>query len=82
MARFALDALQIIDEINLKLNSLLGIRIGINTGGPILAGVLGTDRPAFDIIGDSINIEARLQSTDIAGKIQISASTQELLTRI
>jgi guanylate cyclase len=40
---------------------------------------LGSDRPAFDIIGDSINIAARLQSTDFPGKVQISAPTQELL---
>jgi PAS domain S-box-containing protein len=79
MARFAIDALQIIEDVNVKLNSALAIRIGINSGGPILAGVLGTDRPTFDIIGDSINVAARLQSTDVAGRIQISASTQELL---
>jgi PAS domain S-box-containing protein len=79
MVRFALDALQAVDDVNLKLSAALAVRIGINTGGPILAGVLGTDRPAFDIIGDPINVAARLQSTDIPGKIQISEGTQELL---
>jgi class 3 adenylate cyclase len=79
MVRFAIDALQIIDDMNVKLNSLLAVRIGINTGGPVLAGVLGTDRPTFDIIGDPINIAARLQSTDVPGKIQISETTQELV---
>jgi guanylate cyclase len=57
----------------------LAIRIGINSGGPILAGILGTDRPTFDIIGDTINVAARLQSTDIPGKIQISENTQMLV---
>jgi class 3 adenylate cyclase len=77
--RFALEALQALDEINVKLDSNLSIRIGINTGGPIIAGVLGTDKPVFDIIGDPINIAARLQSTDIAGRVQISEGTYELL---
>jgi PAS domain S-box-containing protein len=82
MVRFALDALQIIDDLNLRLTALLSIRIGINTGGPILAGVLGIDRPVFDIIGDPINVSARLQSTDVPGKVQISESTQMLVANM
>jgi class 3 adenylate cyclase len=82
MIRFALDALQVIDDINVKLAAALAVRIGINTGGPILAGVLGTDRPTFDIIGDSINVAARLQSTDIPGSIQLSEETQALVSRM
>jgi PAS domain S-box-containing protein len=79
MVRFALDALQVIEETNLKLDSNLSVRIGINTGGPIIAGVLGTDKPVFDIIGDPINIAARLQSTCIPNKVQISEGTYELV---
>ncbi|OHS95568.1 guanylate cyclase [Tritrichomonas foetus] len=79
MADFAIEALSLLDDVNMKLNSMLSVRIGINTGGPLIAGVLGTDKPTFDIIGDPINIASRLQSTDIAGKIQISQATFELL---
>ena len=77
--KFAIDCLADLEEINVKLNASLEVRIGINTGGPLYAGVLGTDKPVFDIIGDPINIAARLQSTDIPGKIQISAATKELV---
>jgi class 3 adenylate cyclase len=80
MVRFAIEALQVIDCVNEKLGAFLSVRIGINSGGPILAGVLGTDRPTFDIIGDTINVAARLQSTDVPGKIQISEGTQELIS--
>ena len=76
--KFALDVLQDLDDVNNKLSSNLNVRIGINTGGPLIAGVLGTDKPTFDIIGDPINVAARLQSTDIAGKIQVSQSTYDL----
>jgi class 3 adenylate cyclase len=79
MVRFAIDALQVIEFINERLGVALAIRIGINSGGPILAGILGTDRPTFDIIGDTINVAARLQSTDVPGKIQISEGTQSLI---
>lgn len=50
----------------------------MNSGWPLIAGVLGTDKPVFDIIGESINIAARLQSTDIPSRIQISQSTYDL----
>jgi PAS domain S-box-containing protein len=77
--RFALDALKVLDETNVKLSAALAVRIGINTGGPVIAGVLGTDKPVFDIIGDPINIAARLQSTCVAGKVQISEDTFSLV---
>ncbi|OHT14154.1 Adenylate and Guanylate cyclase catalytic domain containing protein [Tritrichomonas foetus] len=79
MVQFGLDILSIIDETNIKLNAILSVRIGINTGGPLIAGVLGIDKPVFDIIGDPINIAARLQSTDIPGNIQISQDTYSLI---
>jgi guanylate cyclase len=79
MIHFALDALRVIDEMNERLNAALAVRIGVNSGGPLLAGVLGTDKPTFDIIGDPINIAARLQSTDVPGSIQISEATRDLI---
>jgi len=77
--KFGIEALQQLEELNLKLNANLSIRIGVNSGGPLIAGVLGTDKPVFDIIGDTINVASRLQSTDIAGKIQISQATFDLI---
>lgn len=77
--QFALQALDAIEELNIQLNASLQVRIGINSGGPLIAGVLGTDKPLFDIIGDPINIAARLQSTDIAGLVQISQGCYDLV---
>lgn len=79
MTKFGLDCLQALEDANVKLTAMLNVRIGINTGGPLIAGVLGTDKPTFDIIGDPINISSRLQSTDIPGKIQISQNTYDLI---
>jgi len=78
--KFGLDALLQLEEINIKLNANLNVRIGVNTGGPLIAGVLGTDKPVFDIIGDPINVASRLQSTDVPGRIQISQDTYDLIS--
>lgn len=56
--KFGLDCLAELDDINAKLNANLAVRIGVNSGGPIHAGVLGTDKPVHDIIGDPINVAA------------------------
>lgn len=82
MLRFAIECLQVLEETNVKLNAVLNVRIGINTGGPLIAGVLGTDKPTFDIIGDPINIASRLQSTDIPGRIQISEDAYQIIKEL
>lgn len=48
----------------------------------LIAGVLGTDKPTFDIIGDPINIASRLQSTCIPSTIQISEGTYDLIAEL
>lgn len=80
MINFALECLLDIEEVNSTLDTSLQIRIGINTDGPLLAGVLGTDKPVFDIIGDPINVASRLQSTCIPSTIQISQSTYNAIS--
>jgi len=51
-------------------------RIGIHTG-PLIAGVVGSKKFAFDVWGDTVNVAARLESKSEAGKVNISASTYE-----
>jgi PAS domain S-box-containing protein len=75
----ALECLQCLDDQNMKMDISLNVRIGINTGGPIIAGVLGNENRVFDIIGDAINVAARLQSTSMPNTIQLSTSTQEYI---
>lgn len=50
------------------------IRIGINTG-PLVAGVVGTKKFAYDLWGDTVNVAARLESNSIPGHINISENT-------
>ncbi|MFT6836614.1 MAG: adenylate cyclase [Sediminicola sp.] len=54
------------------------IRIGINTG-PVVAGVVGTKKFAYDIWGDTVNVAARMETMSEAGRINISENTYKLV---
>ena len=54
------------------------MRVGIHTG-PVVAGVVGSHKFAFDIWGDTVNIAARMESCGEVGRVNISASTHQLV---
>jgi adenylate cyclase len=55
-----------------------GLRIGIHTG-PVVAGVVGKKKYAYDIWGNAVNIASRMESSGEAGKVNISAATYALV---
>lgn len=52
------------------------LRLGINTG-PLVAGVIGKNKFAYDIWGDTVNLASRMESSGEVGKVNISQSTYE-----
>jgi adenylate cyclase len=54
------------------------VRIGV-ASGPVVGGVIGRQRLLFDLWGDTVNLAARMESSGIPGRIQIAASTHDLL---
>jgi class 3 adenylate cyclase len=56
----------------------LQLRIGISSG-PVVAGVIGESRFAYDLWGDTVNTASRMEALAPAGKIQITEATKELL---
>ncbi len=56
----------------------LSFRIGIHAG-PVIAGVVGKERRAFDIWGDTVNMASRLESTGKPGEVRCSDAVRQVL---
>ena len=72
-------ALAMLDEAaqHEVLGQPLQLRIGINSG-PAVGGVIGTQRLAFDLWGDTVNVASRLQELAAPGRILVGERTMRL----
>jgi len=56
----------------------ISLRIGINSG-PVVAGIVGTHKFAYDLWGDVVNTASRMESEGQPGSIQLTSATYELI---
>ncbi len=72
MAEFMKDRRQLLGDKTFE------IRLGVHSG-KVVAGIVGVRKFVYDIWGDTVNIAARMEQNSIAGKINISQTTYELI---
>ncbi len=70
-AELALEMQTEIARLNHEYDTSVRLRIGICTG-PVVAGVIGRKRFAYDLWGETVNTACRLKATGETGKIQIA----------
>jgi class 3 adenylate cyclase/HAMP domain-containing protein len=75
MVLAAFEMLHVVEEFGRREGSPgWKVRIGIHTG-PVIAGVVGIKKFAFDVWGESVNYSSRMESSGAANRINLSERT-------
>jgi adenylate cyclase len=74
MADFAFEMLRIVHALGEQSGLPLDLRIGISTG-PVISGVIGRRKYAYDLWGDTVNLASRMESDGRRGHIQVTEAT-------
>uniref|UniRef100_A0ABI7YIY6 Adenylate cyclase type 2 n=1 Tax=Felis catus TaxID=9685 RepID=A0ABI7YIY6_FELCA len=78
MVEFAFALVGKLDAINKHSFNDFKLRVGINHG-PVIAGVIGAQKPQYDIWGNTVNVASRMDSTGVLDKIQVTEETSLIL---
>ncbi|KRT84422.1 Adenylate and Guanylate cyclase [Oryctes borbonicus] len=75
---FAVLLMTNLDQINRDSFQRFKLRVGINHG-PVIAGVVGAQKPQYDIWGNTVNVASRMDSCGMMGRIQVTEDTAKIL---
>ncbi len=78
IAEMAISMQTEIARLNNETIGPLSLRIGINTG-PVVAGVIGTQKFIYDLWGDAVNMASRMESHGVENCIQLTENTYQRL---
>jgi len=73
-----LAIVNVVADVRASTGVPIEVRVGIGSG-PVVGGVIGRRRLLFDLWGDTVNLAARMESSGLAGRVQVAASTRDLL---
>ncbi|MCO4762108.1 MAG: hypothetical protein KC502_11425 [Myxococcales bacterium] len=77
LARFSLDMVDVLDELRDQSGAKLQMRTGIHTR-PVVAGVIGKRKFAYDLWGDTVDTVARMESHGEPGRVHVSETVAKL----
>jgi class 3 adenylate cyclase len=77
-AEVALSMLDEVQALNERGEISCQVRIGMHSG-PVVAGVIGERKFAYDVWGDTVNTASRMESHGVPGRIQVSQRTRDLV---
>ncbi|KAK6010253.1 adenylate/guanylate cyclase catalytic domain protein, partial [Ostertagia ostertagi] len=80
MIEFALAMSQILDQLNRDSFQNFELRIGMSVG-PLVAGVIGAQKPQYDIWGNTVNLASRMDTHGEPRKIHVTPEMGEILKR-
>ncbi|XP_055853746.1 adenylate cyclase type 2 [Episyrphus balteatus] len=75
---FAIALMGILDSINRESFQRFRLRIGLNHGS-VIAGVIGAQKPQYDIWSNTVNVASRMDSCGVMGRLQTTESTAKIL---
>ncbi|XP_052741648.1 adenylate cyclase type 2-like isoform X3 [Bicyclus anynana] len=78
LVEFAIALMTILDQINRESFQRFKLRIGLSHG-PVIAGVVGAQKPQYDIWGNTVNVASRMDSTGLMGRIHVTEDTAKVL---
>jgi len=81
LMRAALEMLREVAQVRAPNSGALSIRIGVHAG-PVTAGVIGESKFTFDVWGDTVNVASRMESSGVAGQIQVTDAVAAALANI